>query len=529
MRHAGQRILVVDDSSKSRCSRVAAGLINPIGGKRLKLIWNADLLIPHARSYYQQLAQRYHQTFFHPLPIRREFANPQEAKIWGVRQNDPAHQRWVDSSDGDHFSIPDAGYLDTNTLLDTLHQHFQTERCLLYSAFDYSEIDSGPKGITFRGHQAKHAIFAEGHLATHNPHFRFIPYKPAKGIIATIKLKSSAKRPCAGISENSHILIKGKFIIPRHDGAIQVGATYNWDDASDTPDENGIHELEQFLDSHFGKNEWTFDTVKAGVRPATAGAYPVVGPHPENPCLHAFNGFGSKGSLQIPFFAETLATYLKAMQTAESSRPNLPTETLPSRFIKTPSSKPKRWLATNVAKAAVLHQLVPGDIAIDATAGNGHDTHWLAQAVAPNGHVFAFDIQEKALSATQQRLQGSELSRLVSLHNTGHQNLLETVPPKYHGKISAIVFNLGFLPGGDPSVITKADTTIVALKASLRLLKPSGILASTLYPSHSGAQEEVELVLSWFRNLDPAAYETRIEPHPQNNPSSPYPIFVTKK
>ena len=520
MLRAGQRVLLVDDSTKSSCSRVAAGLMNPIGGKRLKLIWNADLLIPHAKNYYQQLARAFDKKFFYPLPIRREFANPQEAKTWEARKHDPAHQRWVSSSADDHFTIPNGGYLDTNDLLNALHTDFDLKNCHLSSTFNYEELQLSAGGVSFRKHQARFAIFAEGHLATKNPHFQFVPYKPAKGIIASITLSEKGRTKVS----NTHVLIRNKFIIPRHDGMIQIGATYKWNDPIDIPDDAGIQELEQFLDNQIGAGEWKFETLKAGVRPATAGAYPVVGPHPTDSRLIAFNGFGSKGSIQIPFFAATLADYLKTV-----SAPPLPSETLPSRFIKKDRSKPKRWIATNVAKNEVLKHLKTGDIAIDATAGNGHDTLWLANAIAPSGLVFAFDIQEHALNSTRQRLVKNEMLSLVNLHHTGHENLLQILPSEHHGQVAAIVFNLGFLPGGDPTLITKSDSTTQALKASLTVLKPGGILSVTLYPCHSGAQEEVDLVLSWFHQIDAKQFDSRIEHHPQGNPTSPYPLFVFKK
>ncbi len=431
------------------------------------------------------------------------------------------------------FAIPNAGYLDTNALLDLLHPQLESRGSLLSSTFHYDEIQLTETGIKFRDHTANCAIFAEGHLATQNPNFQFVPYKPAKGIIATITLNRSGKRPCAAISPNSEILLKGKFLIPRHDGTLQVGATYNWNDPTDTPDEAGIQELAAFLDSHFGPDTWQFDQIRAGVRPATAGAYPVVGSHPDHPQLIAFNGFGSKGSMQIPYFADTLLAQVASAvpadthPTAPSTSP-LPPEVLPSRFIKTPASKPKRWIATNVVKDTILQTLTTGDIVIDATAGNGHDTQWLAEAVGPTGHVFAYDIQEAAIATTRQRLQKNDLSPRVTLIQAGHETLLETIPEAQHGKTSAIVFNLGFLPGGNASLITQADTTSKALKASLQLLKPGGILSVTLYPTHPGAQEEVDLVLSWFHELPQDQYQTRIEPHPQGNSSSPYPIFIKK-
>ncbi|MDQ8182974.1 FAD-dependent oxidoreductase [Pelagicoccus sp. SDUM812005] len=534
---AGHSILLVDDPSKSRCSRVAAGLINPIGGKRLKRVWQAGTLIPHALAYYQKLEQQHAAPLYHPRPIHRYFANADEAKLWQKRLQDPAYsnattpllppaspQEQESAAPAIGFIIPKAGYLDTNALLDLLRSQLSARKSLLSSTFNYEEIQLTETGVSFRGHTADFAIFAEGHLATHNPHFKFIPYKPAKGVIATLKTAPRHQPSHSG----APIILKGKFIVPRHDGTLQVGATYNWDDSTDTPDESGIQELTTFLDSHFGPKTWQFDQIRAGVRPATAGAYPVVGPHPLHPQLIAFNGFGSKGSLQIPYFANALTQTLIPSNAPLRSSP-LPSEVLPARFIKNALSKPKRWIATNVVKEAIQRTLQPGDLAIDATAGNGHDTQWLAQTVGPTGHVFAYDIQEQALATTRTRLAKYELLPQTTLIQAGHETLLETIPAEHHGQIAAIVFNLGFLPGGDASVITLPDTTLAALEASLQLLKPGGILVVTLYPAHPGAQQEVEQVLAWLAHLPKTQFQTKIEPHPQNNPNSPYPVFIQRK
>ncbi|MBC2604842.1 FAD-dependent oxidoreductase [Pelagicoccus albus] len=520
----GLEILLVDNANRSQCSRVAAGLINPIGGKRLKRVWMADELIPFATSYYQKLESQHGTRLFHPRPLHRYFSNPDEAKLWTKRLQEkgyaesttalPEQQSYPCDSHGG-FAIPKAGYLDTNSLLELIHSQLTNENHLLSSTFHYNEIEASESPIYFRGRRAKVAIFAEGHLATGNPHFEFIPYKPAKGIIARIRLTQAPEA-------NSPILLKGKFLVPRHDGTLQIGATYNWDDPNDTPDEEGIAELAEFLDREFGADSWEFEEIRAGVRPATAGAYPVVGPHPNNSRIIAFNGFGSKGSMQIPYFSAALADFL---QNGKSLQP----EVLPSRFIKKETKRAKRWLATNVAKDAVLQRLKAGDTAIDATAGNGHDTQWLAEQVGKAGHVFAYDIQEQAIKTTRTRLEKHGLSQQATLFQAGHENLLVTIPSELHGKISAIVFNLGFLPGGDEKLITLPKTTLSALDQSIQLLQTGGILSVTLYPSHPGASDEVDQVLAWLNGLSTDEFEIRIERHPTGNQKSPYPFFVIRK
>src|SRR4051794_38219274 len=106
-----------------------------------------------------------------------------------------------------------------------------------------------------------------------------------------------------------------------------------------------------------------------------------------------------------------------------------------------------------------------GDRVIDATAGNGHDTYFLADLVKPTGHVYSFDIQQSAINATRERL--GNLNQQVTLIQSGHEQVKNFVSDE----IAAAVFNLGYLPGSDHNIITRPDTTIQAIDGCLDLLK----------------------------------------------------------
>lgn len=130
----------------------------------------------------------------------------------------------------------------------------------------------------------------------------------------------------------------------------------------------------------------------------------------------------------------------------------------------------------------------PGMVVIDATAGNGHDTLFLAQKVGSTGKVFAFDIQPAALEATGKLLREHGVADRVELIAAGHEHLREYVQQS----ISAMVFNLGYLPGGDKTVITRPETTLQALKGGMELLVPGGLIVLTVYTGHPGGWEEWE-------------------------------------
>lgn len=130
--------------------------------------------------------------------------------------------------------------------------------------------------------------------------------------------------------------------------------------------------------------------------------------------------------------------------------------------------------------------IIPGMVVVDATAGNGYDTAFLAERVGPSGRVFAFDIQQEALEVTRKRLIDQGLEDRVQLIAAGHENLLEFV----HSPINAMVFNLGYLPRGNKTIITRPDTTIKALEAGMTLLVPTGLIVITVYVGHPGGAEE---------------------------------------
>jgi predicted methyltransferase len=185
----------------------------------------------------------------------------------------------------------------------------------------------------------------------------------------------------------------------------------------------------------------------------------------------------------------------------------------------------QRWTAERAASA-------PGGLAIDATAGGGVDTLFLARTVGPKGRVFAFDIQEAALERTGRRLADAaaagEALAPVELLLAGHERMAELVPPEAHGNIRAVMFNLGYLPGGDAGVITRPHTTLAALDAALELLAPGGALTAVLYPGHPGGDAEAAAVERWFSDLPSVRAQAVLYRYPQK-PAAPYLVALEKK
>ena len=139
----------------------------------------------------------------------------------------------------------------------------------------------------------------------------------------------------------------------------------------------------------------------------------------------------------------------------------------------------------------IVHELFdayvsPGDAAVDATMGNGHDTLKLCRCVGDSGKVYAFDIQENALKATKLLLKENHMEDRAELILDSH----EYVDQYVQDEIAAFVFNLGYLPKGDPSVVTRTDSTLTALQSCIHLLKTGGLGIVLAYYGHPGGEEE---------------------------------------
>jgi len=154
--------------------------------------------------------------------------------------------------------------------------------------------------------------------------------------------------------------------------------------------------------------------------------------------------------------------------------------------------------AKNLLKKAVK----PGDFVVDATVGNGHDTVFLAELVGENGKVYGFDIQEEAIAATRDRLTQHGLLEQVTIFHAGHEQLSANIPTDVHGKLTGAIFNLGYLPGSDKTIITRPETTIAAIEQLLDLMAPEGTIVLVIYHGHEQGAVERDSLLQYCQQLD---------------------------
>lgn len=164
---------------------------------------------------------------------------------------------------------------------------------------------------------------------------------------------------------------------------------------------------------------------------------------------------------------------------------------------------PRSPLAVNLlqlSKQLISEVLNPGDTAVDATVGNGHDTLFLSQAVGPQGLVHGFDVQRTALDSAQ-KLLAEHAADNVQLHHTGHEEMFSIISEEDRQKLKAVMFNLGWLPGGDKSITTAPQTTMAALEALTKSMPVGGVVSVVIYTGHPGGGEEGKAVLSFCEAL----------------------------
>ena len=310
----GRKVLVVDDYHRGASSTVAAGLVNPVTGMRVVLNPHAGSYLREALLSYRSLNRQFGKRFFHPRPLLRLFSADADLQRYRQRRADPAYQNWLgpcfeasDSPGNTHAilggcRIHHTGFVDLPVLLDTLERWLVEQGCLAKGRVSVQDCHIDSDGIRWRHFKARRLLWCEGHQARHNPWLSWLPFQVVKGEMLNLSGPSNGNR---------HILNRGRWLLPTKAGQWRLGATYDREtlDLHSTPEaRNALLQSLQTLVSD--PAAFTVCGQQAGIRPATLDTQPFVGLLPGQPAIGVFNGFGSKGSLLIPWHARRFADYL---------------------------------------------------------------------------------------------------------------------------------------------------------------------------------------------------------------------------
>lgn len=309
----GKSVLIIDDNSLSACSRVAAGNFNPIVFKRLVKSWMADELIPFADLFYRDCEQFLKQEFYWKKQIVKVFAEESEKEFWLSKSGDANLTRYLTNSiDNNFFTdiihnpigatfVKDAANLFVSKFLDDFRNYFSENKILLNEKFDFNKLIVNAENVQYENVIATKLVFCEGYKVMENPYFNWIPLKPAKGEVITVRIKNLP---------TDKIINKGVYMLPIGDDLFIVGTTYDWQNLNDTPTEKAKNEIAEKL-SKLLKVPFDIVDQQAGVRPSVNDRRPVIGLHPTYKSLAIFNGMGTKGVMLSPYFAEHFYTVLE--------------------------------------------------------------------------------------------------------------------------------------------------------------------------------------------------------------------------
>lgn len=179
-----------------------------------------------------------------------------------------------------------------------------------------------------------------------------------------------------------------------------------------------------------------------------------------------------------------------------------------------------------LAHKFVSEHVKPGDFCIDATAGKGRDTAFLCELVKESGRVLAFDIQPEAVAQTKALLSEKGYDRIASVILDSHSNMAQYAEPE---SVACIMFNFGWLPGGNHRIFTRPETSIPAIEAALQLLKPGGVLSLCIYYGGESGYAERDALLAYLATIDNQNYTVIVNTFHNRTGDPPIPVFVYKE
>lgn len=301
-----KKILVLDEEKAVTASKVAAGIYNPITGKKLLKTWQADLIFPFLENFYTELEETIQTRFFYPKNIYRTFHTIEEQNSWMARSADPALEGYVSTEVNDKnfassiyndlggIEITKAGYVDVAKMLLAYQKYLQTKNSYQQAKISMQDVEITSEGVKWKGIQAKKMIFCNGTGLLANTYFDWLPFKLVKGELLGINI------PACELKE---IVMQGVFLLPLEEREkFIVGATYEWNDLTEIPTAKGKAEILEKL-ANILKLPYQIQTHKAGIRPTSKDRRPFIGLHPKYPCLGIFNGLGTKGVSLAPYYA----------------------------------------------------------------------------------------------------------------------------------------------------------------------------------------------------------------------------------
>jgi len=303
---AGHRVIIVDEDHRESSSMISAGIVNPITGQRLAVTPQFDLFFAYANKTYSEISAELGRKFFVPKPIIRVLRSQDELErsrgitSYVTAVHPPGHYGAGLIDPFGSLAISQGGYFQTQLLLTALKKYFTDKAMLISEHFLYDDLLLSEEEVKWRSQVFDAVIFCEGFAARQNPWFKNLPYNFVKGELLKISFDSP--------SLPDAILCQQQWCIPALDGTYLAGSTYDRDHIDTVVTAEGQAAILKGLNDFIPAKARVLERY-AGVRPVMLNQKPVVGMHPSIPRLGIFNGFGSKGFLWVPYYAELVRNF----------------------------------------------------------------------------------------------------------------------------------------------------------------------------------------------------------------------------
>lgn len=311
-----KKILIIDDKRFSACE-VAAGVLNPITGKRLVKSWRSDIALPFAKEFYIGLEKKFSGKFFYDRKILQICKSEEELMLWDKRKDEAEYKDFIsekvleDSFEGlndkfGSFFIEHSSCVEPPTLMAFFRKFFKEKNILVNEKFDFEFLEIRDDLIKYKSLTSKRIIFCDGWRVIDNPLFNWLPYRPAKGEILTLSYE--------GIELPEHIIHREKWLMKiQNEKKMRLGSTWDRENfREERPSKDGGDELKRSMQTIFSKDIKTeFLGIECGVRPCTATTRPHIGSHPKFGNVFSFNGFGSKGFALSPYFSKHFYSFME--------------------------------------------------------------------------------------------------------------------------------------------------------------------------------------------------------------------------
>ncbi|MCC6768324.1 MAG: FAD-binding oxidoreductase [Bacteroidia bacterium] len=307
---AGYSVVSIDDPSISNCSRVSAGMINPLGFRKISHSWRALEALEIAQNFYQQLEEFSGRRFFHQTGMGRIFGTEHEAIHWNsfALQDEFSADLGLAGSfePGPHVNAPfgaamikTAASVDMLAFLAAAQEVLAPNTQLVQDKFVADEVEFSHNGVIYREFTARGLVLCEGWRNTENKWFADLPLRPAKGEILTVKAEGLPDIPFSG----------GVFVLPAGNNVYKIGSTYEWGQKDEIPTPHQRADLEKRL-AHLIRIPFEVVSQEAGIRPTVSDRRPLVGRHPRIPQLYIFNGLGTRGTMLAPMLASQMVEFM---------------------------------------------------------------------------------------------------------------------------------------------------------------------------------------------------------------------------